>query len=461
MAGKGRIYSVSELNLRLKQIISENFPLLWVEGEISNLARPASGHIYFSIKDKNAQIRCVMFRSSKQRIAFQIRNGLQVIARAKAGLYEPRGDLQLIVDDLEEAGFGALQRQFEALKNKLHRQGLFDAQYKQALPAFPATIGIITSPSGAAIKDFLQVARRRYPASKKIIYSVPVQGENAARSIQQALEAANRQARADVLALIRGGGSIEDLWAFNDEALARAIVASSIPVITGIGHEIDYTIADFAADLRAATPSVAAELSCPDHAGLMAYLSGTEHKLKKQSLELIHNRYQRIDWLGQRLDRSHPKNMLDMRTKALVRLKKRLQNTSQRHIRKSHDDLDALLKRFKNQSPQKRLAAAGAQVDVYVARLCSAVTVCLAQCRHRFELRAATLQAVSPLNTLRRGYSITLRGDSSTLLTDHNQVSQGDQLTTCVSRGKVLSRVESTSSKGLSASLFSATKSSE
>ena len=461
MAGKGRIYSVSELNLRLKQIISENFPLLWVEGEISNLARPASGHIYFSIKDKNAQIRCVMFRSSKQRIAFQIRNGLQVIARAKAGLYEPRGDLQLIVDDLEEAGFGALQRQFEALKNKLHRQGLFDAQYKQVLPAFPATIGIITSPSGAAIKDFLQVARRRYPASKKIIYSVPVQGENAARSIQQALEAANRQARADVLALIRGGGSIEDLWAFNDEALARAIVASSIPVITGIGHEIDYTIADFAADLRAATPSVAAELSCPDHAGLMAYLSGAEHRLKKQSLELIHNRYQRIDWLGQRLDHSHPKNMLDMRAKALAQLKKRLQNTSQWHIRKSRDDLDGLLKRFKNQSPQKRLAVAGAPVDAYAARLCSAVTVCLAQCRHRFELRAATLQAVSPLNTLRRGYSITLTGDSSALLADHNQVSQGDQLTTYLSRGKVLSRVESTSSKSLSASLFSATKSSD
>ena len=461
IAGKGRIYSVSELNLRLKQIISENFPLLWVEGEISNLARPASGHIYFSIKDKNAQIRCVMFRSSKQRIAFQIRNGLQVIARTKAGLYEPRGDLQLIVDDLEEAGFGALQRQFEALKNKLHRQGLFDAQYKQALPAFPATIGIITSPSGAAIKDFLQVARRRYPASKKIIYSVPVQGENAARSIQQALEAANRQARADVLAVIRGGGSIEDLWAFNDEALARAIVASSIPVITGIGHEIDYTIADFAADLRAATPSVAAELSCPDHAGLMAYLSGAEHRLKKQSLELIHNRYQRIDWLGQRLDRSHPKNMLDMRAKALARLKKRLQNTSQRHIRKSRDDLDGLLKRFKNQSPQKRLAAGGAQVDAYAARLCSAVTVCLAQCRHRFELRAATLQAVSPLNTLRRGYSITLTGDSSALLADHNQVSQGDQLTTYLSRGKVFSRVESTSSKSLSASLLSATKSSD
>ena len=461
MTGKRRIYSVSELNLCLKQIISENFPPLWVEGEISNLARPASGHIYFSIKDKNAQIRCVMFRSSNQRIAFQIRNGLQVMARAKVGLYEPRGDLQLIVDDLEEAGFGALQKQFEALKNKLHQQGLFDAQYKQALPAFPATIGIITSPSGAAIKDFLQVAERRYPASKKIIYSVPVQGENAARSIQQALETANKHARADVLALIRGGGSIEDLWAFNDEALARAIVASNIPVITGIGHEIDYTIADFAADLRAATPSVAAELSCPDHAGLIAYLSSIEHRLKKQFLELIQGHYQRVDWLGQRLDRSHPKNMLDTQTKGLVQLKKRLQNASQRHTRKSRDDLDTLLKRFKNQSPQKHLSAAGAQVNACAARLCSAANLCLVQYKHRFELRTATLQAVSPLNTLKRGYSITLKGDSSTLLIDQNQVCHGDQLTTCLSRGKVFSRVESTSSKNLSASLLSATKSSD
>ena len=308
------------------------------------------------------------------------------------------------------------------------------------------------------------MAQRRYPASKKIIYAVPVQGENAARSIRQALEAANNHARADVIALIRGGGSIEDLWAFNDEALARAIVASNIPVITGIGHEIDYTIADFAADLRAATPSVAAELSCPDSASLMAHLSSTGHRLKKQSLERIQNHYQRIDWLCQRLDRTHPKNILDTQTKVLAQLKKRLQNANQLHTRKSRHDLETLLKRFKNQSPQKRLSAASAQVNAYTTQFSSAVTLCLAQFRHRFELCATTLQVVSPLNTLKRGYSITLKGDkedSSTVLTDQNQVRCGDQLTTCLSHGKVLSRVESTSSKNLSASLLSGTKSSD
>ncbi|MCL4168557.1 UNVERIFIED_CONTAM: hypothetical protein GTU68_033835, partial [Idotea baltica] len=223
------IYSVSEINQQLKRTIDSNFALLWVEGEISNLARPASGHLYFSIKDKNAQLRCVMFRNSNQRVPFDITNGLQVIIRAKASLYEARGDLQLIVDGMEEAGFGALQRQFEALKSKLYEEGLFDEDTKQEIPSFPSEIAIITSPSSAAIKDYLQVAQRRYPCCRKTIYSVPVQGEQAAADISNAIRAANAHASADVIVLIRGGGSIEDLWSFNDEFLARTIADSNIP----------------------------------------------------------------------------------------------------------------------------------------------------------------------------------------------------------------------------------------
>ncbi|MGC2029538.1 MAG: exodeoxyribonuclease VII large subunit, partial [Steroidobacteraceae bacterium] len=258
------IYSVSRLNREVRVLLERGFGSLWLEAEISNFAKPSSGHWYFSLKDAAAQVRCAMFRQRNMSCAFIARDGQKVLVRARIGLYEPRGEYQLIVDHMEDAGLGALKRQFEELSAKLEREGLFAAERKRPLPSLPRRIGIITSPTGAAVRDILHVLARRFPAAAVLVYPVSVQGAQAAAEIVAALEAAGRRAECDVLILARGGGSLEDLWAFNDERLGRAIVASPIPVITGIGHEIDFTIADFAADMRAPTPSAAAEMVVPD-----------------------------------------------------------------------------------------------------------------------------------------------------------------------------------------------------
>jgi len=444
------IYSVSEINQQLKHAIASNFALLWVEGEISNLARPASGHLYFSIKDKNAQLRCVMFRNSCQRVAFEISNGLQVIIRAKASLYEARGDLQLIVDAMEEAGFGALQKQFEALKSKLYEEGLFDEGSKKQIPTFPSEIAIITSPSSAAIRDYLQVAKRRYPCCKMTIYSVPVQGDQAAGKISSAIRAANIHARADVIVLIRGGGSIEDLWSFNDESLARAIAASEIPIVSGIGHEIDYTIADFVADLRAPTPSVAAELTCPETDALQAMLVNSQRILERLSIGLINNLSQSTDWLSQRLQRTHPSTIINSQKQALQGLLDRLQRSTQIHTKDNRYKLQHLLHRLRSQSPQMLLESQRTWVNTLNSRLRETTRHQFEQMTHRFQLCTATMNAVSPLNTLQRGYSITTKNqNASEVINHHSQVSKGDQLTTYLAIGEVVSRVESTSSKNI------------
>ncbi len=444
------IYSVSEINQQIKHTIASNFALLWVEGEISNLARPASGHLYFSIKDKNAQLRCVMFRNSNMRVPFEITNGLQVIIRAKASVYEARGDLQLIVDGMEEAGFGVLQRQFEALKNKLYEEGLFDEDTKKNIPTFPSEIAIITSPSSAAIKDYLQVAQRRYPCCKKTVYSVPVQGDQAAADISSAIRAANMHASADVIVLIRGGGSIEDLWSFNDESLARTIADSQIPIVSGIGHEIDYTIADFVADLRAPTPSVAAELTCPEAEILHSMLANTQRTLKRLCIEVINTCAQSTDWLSQRLLRTHPSNIINTQKLSLQRLLDRLQRSTQVHTKDSQYHLQNLLHRLRNQSPQMLLASQQTHIDTLHSRLRETIRHQLDQMNHKFQLCTTTMNAVSPLNTLQRGYSITAKNNQpSDVINHYSQIKKGDQLTTYLATGEVISRVESTSSKNI------------
>src|SRR5579859_4685596 len=259
-----RILSVSELNRAARGLLEGGFPILWVEGEISNLAQPGSGHLYFSLKDAQAQVRCALFRNRGMLLRFKPANGMKVLVRGRVSLYEPRGDYQFLVESMEDAGHGALQRAFEALKERLAQEGLFDAALKRPLPQVPKTIGVVTSPTGAAIRDILSVIRRRHPLARVIVYTVPVQGVGAAAKIAAMLGLASRRGECDVLILARGGGSLEDLWAFNEEPVARAIRASAIPVVSGVGHEIDFTIADFAADLRAPTPTGAAELVTPD-----------------------------------------------------------------------------------------------------------------------------------------------------------------------------------------------------
>ena len=278
-------------------LLERGFGSVWLEAEISNLARPSSGHWYFSLKDATAQVRCCMFRQRNMLCAFAARDGQKVLVRARIGLYEPRGEYQLVIDHMEDAGLGALKRQFEELSAKLAAEGLFAAERKRALPMIPKRIGVITSPTGAAIRDILHVLARRFAAVPVLIYPVAVQGAQAAAEITAAVRTAGRRGECDVLILARGGGSLEDLWAFNDEALARAIAASSIPIISGIGHEIDFTIADFAADVRAPTPSAAAELAVPDGEEWRASLGGSRNALQRGLRRSLESARERLRWL--------------------------------------------------------------------------------------------------------------------------------------------------------------------
>lgn len=443
------IYPVSAINRQIKDLVADNLPLIWVEGEISNIAQPASGHVYFSLKDSQSQIRCVMFRTSRQRVPFKITNGIKVVVRAKVSLYEPRGDLQLIADQMEEAGFGALQRQYEKLKNKLQEQGLFDPERKQALPYLPQEIAIITSPTGAAIQDFLNVSQRRYPYCKKSIYAVPVQGENAASLITQALHHINECGTADVVVIIRGGGSIEDLWAFNDETLAIAIAQSIIPVVTGIGHEIDFTIADFVADLRAPTPSAAAEQICPEIDNLANHLTITRRKLSQLLRGNIDTNMQRVDWLNQRLAQCDPVKSIKRQQQLLGALKLRLARTTPAHIQHTKTKLFTLAHRLGRESPSKSLEQAKTHINRTYSRLQNNIQQKVHQSSHRLALSANSMSVVSPLNTMKRGYSITMQSDQQSLILNHGQVKAGDKLITHVADGKIISQVESTKKHSL------------
>ncbi|MFA6037855.1 MAG: exodeoxyribonuclease VII large subunit, partial [Legionellales bacterium] len=302
-----QIHTVSSLNQSARLLLEEGLGTVWVEGEISNFVRASSGHIYFSLKDANAQVKCAYFKGRKNQ-QNNWAQGMQVLACARVSLYEPRGDYQLIVEYVEEAGLGALQKAFEVLKAKLQAEGLFASEHKKSLPAYPKCLGVITSPTGAAVKDILHVLERRYPILPVIIYPTLVQGTSAAAQITKAIKLANQQQRCDVLIVARGGGSLEDLWPFNEEIVAKAIFESKIPIISGVGHEIDFTIADFVADVRAPTPSAAAELASPDGEALLGYLEQMESRLTQRMLHRIAFIQQRLLGLTQRL--RHPRERL-------------------------------------------------------------------------------------------------------------------------------------------------------
>ena len=301
------VFSVARLNREARAILEGHFPLIWVEGELSNLARPSSGHLYFSLKDEQAQVRCAMFKPRNQLLGFKPDNGMQVLARARVSLYEGRGEFQLIIEHMEEAGDGALRRAFEQLKSKLAAEGLFDAAHKKPLPVLPRRIGVVTSPTGAAIRDILSVLKRRFPAIPVLVYPVPVQGQGAAEKIAGAIRLAAQHGECDVLIISRGGGSLEDLWAFNEEVVARAIYDCALPVVSGVGHEIDFTIADFVADHRAATPSAAAEMVSPDQADWLQQLRGFELRLTQLLRAMLGRNRQQLVWLEQRLQQQEPR----------------------------------------------------------------------------------------------------------------------------------------------------------
>lgn len=391
------IHTVSELTQTARLLLENHFPSVWVQGEVSNLSRPASGHLYFSLKDAKAQIRCALFQNRAGLFRDGLRSGQQVLARGRISLYEPRGDFQLIIEYFEEAGVGALRQAYDELRLRLEREGLFAPEHKQPLPRLPQRIGVITSPTGAALRDVLTTLRRRFPSLPVLLYPVPVQGAGAGAHIAQAIRQATEQRECDVLLLVRGGGSLEDLWAFNEEAVARAIHACSIPLVTGIGHETDMTIADFAADQRAATPTAAAELTSPDRREWLRQVRLLDERLARALRQHLESQGQRLNALAHRLERLHPRQRLRDRAQRL-------------------DELD-----------QRLLVATRQRLQTDARRL---------------QGLSAHLQALSPLATLNRGYAIARRYPDGEILRQASQVNMGDRVDILLGEGRLKCEIQ-------------------
>ncbi|RJQ49032.1 MAG: exodeoxyribonuclease VII large subunit [Gammaproteobacteria bacterium] len=436
------VYSVSRLNREARALLEGGLPLLWVEGEISNLARPSSGHLYFTLKDEQAQVRCALFRMNALRLGFAPENGAQVLARARVSLYEARGEFQLIVEHLEPAGEGALRRAFELLKQRLAAEGLFDEAHKKPLPALPRQIGILTSPTGAALRDILTTLRRRFPALPVLIYPIPVQGAGAAQKIAAMLRTANARAECDVLALARGGGSLEDLWAFNEEAVARAIYASPIPVVTGIGHEIDFTIADFAADRRAPTPTAAAELISPDRSEWFERLTRLENRMWQAAQRRLGHLQQALHNLQKRLQ--HPGRRLRDQAQRLDGLEQRLHHARRVALRHAHARLAELAARLHTQTPLHRLRQAQSQLAYHGQRLRAAAQRLVEQRRAGLQTLTRALDAVSPLATLARGYAIVRLAAAPNVLRNARDAAPGDTVHARLAQGSLICKVERT-----------------
>ncbi len=440
-AGQRDVYTVSRLNREARGLLEAGLPSLWIGGELSNFSRPASGHWYFTLKDEAAQVRCAMFRQRNRMVRATPRDGMQVLLRARVGLYEARGDFQLVADHLEDAGEGELRRRFEALKQRLAGEGLFDAARKRAPPRFPRRIGVVTSPSGAALRDVLHVLARRCPAVPVLIYPVPVQGAGAARDIAAMLALAERRAEVDVLLLVRGGGSLEDLWAFNDEALARRLAALGLPVICGIGHEVDFTIADFVADLRAPTPSAAAELAVPDAALWLSGLDASARRLSGAVERSLRLRREAAGRAAQRLASRHPGQVLAQLVQRLDDRQTRSLAAIRRVVAARADRLARQRAELEGHSPAARVAALVQRIGHAALRLVPAMRHRLAVAGGRLEAVARGLQATSPLATLARGYAIVTLAIDGSVVTDAARLPEGAEIEARLSRGRIRARV--------------------
>lgn len=435
------IYTVSQLNRETSALLGEHFLSIFVEGEISNLSIPSSGHCYFTLKDSYAQVRCAMFRGQRKQ-SFKPENGKQVVVKAQVSLYEPRGDYQLIVEYLEEAGTGALRRAFDALKLKLSEEGLFSATHKKTLPTLPKAIGVITSPSGAAIRDILTVLRRRFASVPVIIYPVAVQGDNAKSEIAKAIATANTLKQCDVLILARGGGSLEDLWAFNEEIVARAIFASQIPVISGVGHETDVTIADFVADLRAATPSAAAEHATPDQQQWLHKFNELEIRLQQYLQRSLRQQQQKLDWLSRRLQQQHPKQKLTRNQQRLDELEIRLKKAVQLRLAHDRRAVETQTARLWQYSPLSAIRRNQQQQTYLSERLITATNIRLKEFSQRLLNASQTLHAVSPLATLNRGYALVTEQASGQIIRSSEQLKAGDKVLTRLAKGHFTSQID-------------------
>ncbi|SLM62134.1 MULTISPECIES: exodeoxyribonuclease VII large subunit [Dickeya] len=434
------IFTVSRLNQTVKQLLEAEMGQVWLSGEISNLSQPSSGHWYFTLKDERAQVRCAMFRNSNRRVTFRVQNGLQVLVRATLTLYEPRGDYQLLAESMHPAGDGALQQQFEQLKQRLSAQGLFDVQHKQPLPKPARQVGVITSASGAALHDVLHILQRRDPSLPVVIYPTAVQGSEAPAQIVRAIELANLRRECDVLIVGRGGGSLEDLWSFNDERVAHAIFASRIPIVSAVGHETDVTIADFVADLRAPTPSAAAELVSRNQQELLRQLQAQRQRLEMALDYYLAQRQQQLARLQHRLHQQHPQLRLARQQTQLIRMKQRLNDAIQQQLRRQKHQQERLNQRLTQQHPQPRLHRAQQHIQQCRYRLQHALEKQLNQQKQRFGEACSHLEAVSPLATLARGYSVTTTATGQ-VMKKTTQIAPGDKLKTRLRDGWVESQV--------------------
>jgi len=434
------VYTVSRLNKEARAALERGLGVVWVEGELSNFSQPSSGHWYFSLKDRDSQVRCAMFRLKNTALGFTPKAGQHVIARGRVSLYEPRGEYQLIVDHLEEAGVGALQREFERLKAKLAAEGLFASERKRSLPRFPRRIALVTSPTGAAVRDVLNILGRRFPPAAVRVYPTPVQGAAAVPAIVQALQLASARADCDVLILARGGGSLEDLWAFNDERVARAIRACAIPVVTGIGHEIDFTIADFAADARAPTPSGAAELVAPDRVSCLEALSRMEARIGACMRRELRAASSQLTNISMRLKQAHPGMRLAHQAQRLDDLEQRLTGAANAVLHTRRHRLSDAYTSLIRHSPERLAREYRRRYEGLDSRLHRAISEHVSRREHRVDLAYRTLQTASPLATLARGFAIVTRADG-TLVTDAAAVPPGEQIEARVAAGRLRARV--------------------
>ena len=473
------VYAVSRLVRESRAVLEGSFPLLWVEGEISNLAMPASGHIYFTLKDEAAQVRCAMFKGRNRQLRFIPENGMQVLLRVRVTLYEGRGEFQLVVEHMEEAGSGALQRAYEALKHRLGEAGLFDDAHKKSLPSIPKTIGVISSPDGAAVHDILTVLRRRFPDTNVIVYPVAVQGNDSANQLAAAIAIADKRQECDVLIIGRGGGSLEDLWSFNEEKVAQAIFACELPVISAVGHEVDFTIADFVADIRAPTPSAAAELAVPDAQQWLQKLQGHCRRLTLLMTHYLDNEQRHLQHLQRGLPQ--PKVAIQQHMQRLDRLDKQMHQAWQQSIKQHYQTLDYWSVRLKH--PQANIEAQRYKLNNLHTRLRQVLVQNrdkmashyqglsqrlqlksplpllkqqqlqfeqLQTCLHHvmaqsmqvkqayFQQQIRTLSAVSPLNTLERGYSITTDHQTGSVVRHAESVKVGQSIQVQLQQGQLV-----------------------
>ncbi len=427
-------YTVSKLNKKVRRMLETGIGSVWLEGEISNYSRPASGHMYFSLKDSNAQIRCAMFKGRNIRLKFKPESGLAVLAKGMVSLYEPRGEYQFIVEAMQQAGAGALQQAFEALKQKLRKEGLFDEDRKQLLPKYPQKLGLITSPTGAAIRDVLTVLKRRYPMLEVTVFSTAVQGNEAAEKIVTALQTADLS-DCDILLLTRGGGSIEDLWSFNEEIVARAVGDCKTPIVCGVGHETDFSIAEFVADIRAATPSAAAEIITPDCVELKTQVYQYRGAFDDCINRDLEQKQQTLDWLGKRLQQQHPQQQMEQQKQRLLMLQKQLLSEMQSSLRQFKEKLANTHNRLLMQSPKEQLSQQSSYCRELKLRLQQAQTKKILAARARLDIVTKGLDAISPVATLQRGYSIITKADG-TLVDDAAMLSTGDLITARLAKGQ-------------------------